>query len=655
MMKLSVERTDAMSPWSRWLKEQPAWVELGLPALTLLLGMQTLRALLPLLVFVLRDRIGWSAIQLGELAFAIFLTGFLPAVLRRLMGLRRLLILTAGGLGLLRLAMQLWSGDPLIDLYLAIPATVLFILFLPAYLGWVREGGAERFALGLLLGLTLDAALHGAFGTYDVSWQTGLGSALLTLLLVLVQWGLLVTGLQSAAEPPTTDGPFWPTLVWLAIGPFLFLQMLIFQNLARLTTLTGWIQPLAFGWQVLGQAIGLLVAAWVFRQARRGWWPIVGLLGLGLLVVVTPASPGGLLAALLFLIGQVLTAMLLAVILAGLGARSERTGLGRTAVAHGLGMLLFTLFIFLYYSAYDIRLPLSNTVLPPVAALIVGVCAVGAGLALPARSERMAFEWRPALLALLLLVLPLIRLVTWHTPTAIAGDGYPVRLMTFNLHNGFNTKGFLGMEALAQVIEAQQPDVVALQEVSRGWIISGSLDMLTWLSQRLDMPYVFGPTADPVWGNAILSRHPIGEYETRDLPPRDLLLLRGFIWARIDVGAGQQINVIATHYHHITEDSAIRVPQSQAVLDFWDGAGQTALLGDLNAEPGAPEIEMLRQAGFRDVLDLAGIVPGYTYSSEQPYQRIDYIWITPDLSASDVVITSGNASDHLGVAVTVSK
>jgi hypothetical protein len=39
--------------------------------------------------------------------------------------------------------------------------------------------------------------------------------------------------------------------------------------------------------------------------------------------------------------------------------------------------------------------------------------------------------------------------------------------------------------------------------VSRGWVINGSVDMVQWLSQRLDMAYVFGPTEGALWGNAI--------------------------------------------------------------------------------------------------------------------------------------------------------
>jgi len=70
------------------------------------------------------------------------------------------------------------------------------------------------------------------------------------------------------------------------------------------------------------------------------------------------------------------------------------------------------------------------------------------------------------------------------------------------------------------------------------------------------------------------------------------------------------LDVIGTHYHHPETGSAVRVEQSKVILDFWAGRPHTALMGDLNGRPGDPEIEMLRQAGLSDVLDLAGISPG---------------------------------------------
>ena len=81
--------------------------------------------------------------------------------------------------------------------------------------------------------------------------------------------------------------------------------------------------------------------------------------------------------------------------------------------------------------------------------------------------------------ALLLLMLPLFQLAAWKDVTPTAGAGFPVRVMTYNLHQGFDVNGRHGLEEMAKVIEAEDPDIVALEEVSRGWVANGSVDMLT--------------------------------------------------------------------------------------------------------------------------------------------------------------------------------
>jgi endonuclease/exonuclease/phosphatase family metal-dependent hydrolase len=173
--------------------------------------------------------------------------------------------------------------------------------------------------------------------------------------------------------------------------------------------------------------------------------------------------------------------------------------------------------------------------------------------------------------------------------------------------------------------------------------------MLTWLSQRLDMPYVSGPTTDPFWGNAILSRYPITEYQSYELPPADLVIKRGFISASIDLGGGDTLRVIATHFHHVDGDSDIRQLQSAALIDFWNGISRTVILGDFNAEPIDPEIQIIKQANLVDIAAFIEPPPVYTFHSDNPSQRIDYIWLSPDLKASEVRVILNTASDHLPV------
>jgi endonuclease/exonuclease/phosphatase family metal-dependent hydrolase len=554
--------------------------------------------------------------------------------------------------------MQLWWGEPLLNLILAMAATILFFLFLPIYLEKARLHGNRvigHFALGLLVGLVLDTTIHGAFGTYDTIWQPGLIPMLLTLALVLGQWLMLAKGTATRNPGATATGGFGvKSLAWLAIGPFLFLQLVVFQNIARLTVPTGWSLPIAFGWTLLAQLLALAAAVWLLSKERRTLWPVALISGIVLLIVsILPNQPEAWLAALTFLLGQLSLGVLLVVVLIGISQRVDNSGFSGITAANGLGMLLLLVFVLGYYVVYQISLPYSNTVLEPIAASVVTVCALVSSVTLRQGIKVNRRAWLVPGLAVLLLVLPLAGSLKWQEPRATADEGFPVRVMTYNLHNGFNTDGYLGMEALARVIENSHPDIVALQEISRGWLVSGRLDMLTWLSQRLEMPYVSGPTAGPFWGNAILSRYPVIEHSSYDLPPRDLPVLRGFTAALIDLGNGNRLQFIVTHFHHVEEDSAIRQLQSQAIVDFWDGASHTVILGDFNGQPNTPEIEMLRQAGLVDAM--AAIEPAsiYTFHSANLYQRIDYIWVSSDLEVSEAHVPVSNASDHLPVVAVI--
>jgi endonuclease/exonuclease/phosphatase family metal-dependent hydrolase len=629
--------------------------------------MQVLRVLIPGMFWTLGSRMGWGAIQLGLIGFAIFLIGgFLAGPLGRLAGNRRLIVITAVGLGIMRLFMQVWWGEPLFNLSLAIIGTILFFIFLPACFEDARLRGSpaiSHYALGLLGGLALDIAINGAFGTYDTVWQVEPLPVLLTLLLLIIQLVLLV-GLTPTIKTISTKSHTTKTngisiarsFTWLAIGPFLFLELVVFQNIPRVAVLTGWPLPIAFGLTLLAQLAGLAVAAWLLSKPWRMLWPWASAAGILLPAVLALGyqKPAALIA-LLFLAGQVLVSALIVMVLIGITTSTGKTQRSGVWIANGIGTVLFLVLILAYYAVYDISLPYKNAVLEPIAGGIIAACAI---CALIFRQQEIKVDpklWLAPIFALILLVLPLVGVITWRAPAAVTGQGFPIRIMTYNLHNGFNTKGKLNMEEIAQVIESNNPDIVALQEVSRGWVVSGRVDMLAWLSQRLHMPYVFAPTADPFWGNAILSRYPILAYSREELPPRSLFILRGFIVALIDVGNDQQIKVIATHFHHLEGQTDIRQLQSQTILDFLAGLSSTVLLGDLNAEPTDREIAMLYQARLRDAAARMDPELAYTFASDNPHQRIDYIWVSSDLRVGDVQVPLSTASDHLPVVAVIYK
>ena len=87
--------------------------------------------------------------------------------------------------------------------------------------------------------------------------------------------------------------------------------------------------------------------------------------------------------------------------------------------------------------------------------------------------------------------------------------GTDLKVMTYNIRQGFGSSGRLDLEAVAQEIEKRPTDIVGLQEVGRGWVISGAVDTMAWLSLRLDMPAYYGANLGDLWGNAVLTRLPV--------------------------------------------------------------------------------------------------------------------------------------------------
>jgi endonuclease/exonuclease/phosphatase (EEP) superfamily protein YafD len=217
------------------------------------------------------------------------------------------------------------------------------------------------------------------------------------------------------------------------------------------------------------------------------------------------------------------------------------------------------------------------------AAALVGLAAVLA-MGGPAGQERLGAGRRPATgglrgalaplgLGVALLAAPALAWATAPDPVPAApgaGPGRPVRVMSYNLHFGFDVRGWSDLEAVARAIEAAGAEVVGLQEVSRGWYVNGSTDMLGWLQRRLRMPYArFAGASDGIWGNAVLSRHPIVADRVVALPSEGIPLRRNALRVELDLGAGRRLRVVVTHLHHVQgpDGTRVRLAQLPRLLD----------------------------------------------------------------------------------------
>lgn len=233
-----------------------------------------------------------------------------------------------------------------------------------------------------------------------------------------------------------------------------------------------------------------------------------------------------------------------------------------------------------------------------------------------------------------------------------------LRLMTYNVHGCAGMDGRVSPRRIAQVIKAQQPDVVALQELDLGRRRSRAEDQAAIIARELGMHVVFCPTVtrgEEHYGHALFSRHPLQLVKRMRLPhdPKSWWQEpRSAVWVRIEV-AGRNVNIITTHLGLGPNE---RAEQVKALLgEEWIGSippdEPVVLCGDFNALPGSLPYK-LAAARLHDVQRaVKGHRPLGTFSSLQPLVRLDHIFTTPHFERERAHVVRNDltrvASDHL--------
>ncbi|MEU9823872.1 endonuclease/exonuclease/phosphatase family protein [Micromonospora chersina] len=325
-----------------------------------------------------------------------------------------------------------------------------------------------------------------------------------------------------------------------------------------------------------------------------------------------------------------------------------RNGGGRRGFAVVGGMLGFAVGAVAYYAAYDLAYP--NGWVPVLAALAVAAAAVAA----PPGAARL---FRPPVPAWTVLAAMLLTAVGGgiHRPApaphAPATPPAAVRVVAYNIRMGFGLDGRLDLDALTRAVDGSRPDVVLLSEVDRGWLLNGGHDTLALLAGRLRMPYVFAPAADPVWGDAVLSRFPVRAGETRPLAAHGAPTGAQALGVTLDLG-GRDLAVVATHLQPPPGQGPAAQAREVAAFATRYAAGRPLVLGgDLNTEPADPAFAEFTRAGLVDAL--AAARPLRTSPADDPRTQIDHVFVSPGLTASGATAPRSTASDHLPVAVTL--
>ncbi|MEV4520161.1 endonuclease/exonuclease/phosphatase family protein [Micromonospora tulbaghiae] len=648
-------------------------------ALGIAILLDVLRVWLPSIITLFGQAAETPAELLGAFALGWFLLALAAPMLVRRMGAGPVGLVAAGVLAVARLALTAQPGGPA-QLWLACAGLLAGLVWLAAI-----AASVPRPVAGLALGLAGNAVGHALLGTEDLVWRGGVLAWGLSALLVAAFLAAAVARRERTAAPvrgdaarpavPAADaadgdgGRRVPTpgrRAWSLCGPALLLAGQVALAPAIWSAAAGTGSPDFPGlarpaggslWGVL--AVLLFLAAALFRapaRVARVLWPLALLAG-----------------SVLFVTGRLVPAYLLTA--AGLGGCLALTDTpaddaagngddGRAGARRGraavLGMLVFAVATVAYYAAYDVGYP--NGWAPVAAAVLVALVAATAplrpamtspapmshgaavpGPVLPATVRIAALAGLTALagLAAALHVPP--------TPARATTAPAAVRVAAYNIRMGFGLDGRLDLDALAR--ELRDADVVLLSEVDRGWWLNGGHDTLALLAGRLGMPYVFAPAADPVWGDAVLSRFPMRSGQTRRLTAHGAPTGAQALGVTLEVG-GRELAVVATHLQPPPgRDPVEQAGEVAAFAGRYANGRPLVLGGDLNTEPDDPAFAEFTRAGLVDAL--AAARPLRTSPADDPRTQIDHVFVSPGLTAGEVRAPRTEASDHLPVTLTV--
>jgi endonuclease/exonuclease/phosphatase family metal-dependent hydrolase len=635
----------------RWRNR--GWL-VGAGAVVTWLLVGVLRVWFPSVVHVYGDAGSTPAAQMGLFALLWFVPPLLLAVSLRRVGPRPVWRVAVLVLALGRVGLQLTDGGTP-QLWLAGVALVGASVALVALAAGSPSGHLVR--VGVVLGLGLETTWHAALGTLDLVWRDGVLPGALVAFAVVVAVGVAERAAQVPLwwpSPLTADGDISPVWTrgaarsWLGVGPAIILTGILVSPPARLELAAGFGPRAAVVALAVSTAVAFVAAALAPAFGAR----LSGTIGAVLVVASTvgalrPFGAVSALAQLTLLVGIGFT----------LGAPTAPgdSGPRRRGLAAAGSLLLLLVVGFAYYASYEIALPFSNDVFLVVAGVGLGVLALGAARDSKRLRPLRDVPWRALTTTAVVVVVTgavaAAVVPVGHDAATSPGDGSPVRVAAYNVHAGYDVAGRFDPDALAEVILAEDPDVVVLNEIDRGWLLEGGHDLLRLLAARTGMAATFAPAADDVWGNAIFTRLPIADVTVSPLPRDGVAMARSFVSAVIDAGDGFSFAVVGTHLHHVEEEPAVRLAQARAiaaeVVRLRERGLPVAVLGDLNAAFGAPELAPL------DFLVEA--IPGDqpTWPADDPVVRLDHILVTPDLAVTEPRIVATTASDHLPLFATL--
>jgi endonuclease/exonuclease/phosphatase family metal-dependent hydrolase len=239
-----------------------------------------------------------------------------------------------------------------------------------------------------------------------------------------------------------------------------------------------------------------------------------------------------------------------------------------------------------------------------------------------------------------------------------------LKLASFNIQTGISTSSYRDyitggwrhiwpsrkrLPNLDRIARFLKPfDIVGLQEVDGGGARSHNIVQTQYLAENAGFGHWYNQVNRRIGNlalhsNGLLSRvrpHSVHDYKLPGLPGRGALL------ARYGGAGGPSLYVCVLH---LALSRRSRLKQLAFVSELIHDLPYAVVMGDLNCEPGSPELKLLTRE--TRLCDPACEIN--TFPSWRPHKMLDHILVTPGLRVDHVHVVNLTCSDHLPITMEV--
>lgn len=223
-----------------------------------------------------------------------------------------------------------------------------------------------------------------------------------------------------------------------------------------------------------------------------------------------------------------------------------------------------------------------------------------------------------------------------------------IKLMSFNTQHCLNfLEQKIDFDCMANAIKMCDADIVGLNEMRDKGVDPAYDRQVAILSERTEMEHWYFAKAIDVngenpYGNGLLSKLPIMKAETILIPPPDPAVYHGDYERRCILKAVLEggITVLVTHFDLSPEEHENAV---KTVLKYLEPQ-KCILMGDFNLRPDNAALSPIRER-MQDAASRFS-TPLYSFPSDHPDRKIDYIFVSPDIDVITADIPAIIASDH---------